>query len=146
LLGIGKLAVEPSYVDVKQLAPMLRRLLPLGTPTHLQADIGEGSLQRFLRPTRHFAHFGGERRRDAENAQQRSTSEPCRGSQHLTAICVDVFHRGLPAQRLAIQSTLGSTASRYGRECAARLPRWSSCRAIDKRRVTVQRLDHGKFA
>ena len=37
-------------------------MLALGTPAHLQTDIGKGGLQRFLGAASHSAHFGGERR------------------------------------------------------------------------------------
>jgi hypothetical protein len=47
LLGIGKFAIEPGHVDVKQLAPVFGRPLALRT-AHLQTDIGEGGFQRFL--------------------------------------------------------------------------------------------------
>jgi hypothetical protein len=69
LFGGGKLAVEPTHVDVVQLGPILGRLLTLSAPAHLQTDIGKGSLQRLLRAAGYFAHFGGKRRRDAENPQ-----------------------------------------------------------------------------
>ena len=69
LFGGGKLAVEPRHVNIIQLAPIFGRLLALSTPAHLQTDIREGGLQRLLRSAGHFAHLGGERRRDAENLQ-----------------------------------------------------------------------------
>ena len=46
--------------------------------------------------------FGGERWRDAKNAQQRNGSEARAGVQQITSIWTDVCHRGLP-EALAIQ-------------------------------------------
>ena len=72
LLGGGKLAVEPGHLDVEELAPVFGRLLALRAPGRLQAGIGEGRLQRLLRSA---GHLVGERRRDAEGAQQRDPGE-----------------------------------------------------------------------
>src|SRR5262249_37806734 len=60
-----KLAIEPGYLDVEELAPIFGGLLALRAPCRLQTGIGEGSLQRLLRS----AGFLGEcRKRGREEA------------------------------------------------------------------------------
>src|SRR5262245_12246415 len=50
--------VEPSHVDIEELAPIFGRLLALGTPTQLKTDIGERGFQRLLGAAGGVCHFG----------------------------------------------------------------------------------------
>src|SRR5207245_10627050 len=76
LLDVVKLTVEPGHLDVEQFAPPFGGLLALGTPSRLQAGVGERGLQRLFRT----AHLRCQPRAHTPTTEQGRSRAGGRGS------------------------------------------------------------------
>ncbi len=153
LLGRAELAIEPSDLDVEELAPIFGGALSLGAPSCLQTGVRKGRLERLAGPIGLLCHIGSERRLDAHAAKQRgSAGRSANGAEEIAPVrrrsVFEVSHSFLPM--LARNTTSTSPSLFYlspvmrPPDCTNNRPSCSSCKVRNPGRRSDPAAVHGE--